>query len=1008
MNLGTFLDNAVSKYGDLPYMQFYGRTVSYNEFGEKVNRLAYALKKLGFKKGDFIHVLVENSPETLVAYFAIQKIGCVAGPINGWWKAAEVEYLLNDSKGRGLIIEDQYLPILNEIRENCPDLEVVIEVSESPQPEHVDLSKLIEEGDPAHIECRSSDDDVCYIFYTSGTTGNPKGVLLTHKNVLADVDGISKALHLEENMCVLVFLPLFHVNAMLTCTFCMGMGHQMVLRKRFSASEFWEVVDEFKVNFWSAVPAVYQILLTDPTRQKYDLSSLQFGVCGAAPLTEETMKSFEKTFGIPIVEGYGLTEATCVSTINPRDGVRKIGSIGLALPGQDIKLLDEDGNEVPAGDPGEICIGGDAVMKEYYNRPEETEETIIDGYLHTGDIAIQDEDGYFFIVDRKKDMIIRGGENIYPKEIDNLLASHEKIQEAATIGVPDKTMGEEVKVFVIALDDSLTEDEVIEYCKQNMAEFKVPKYVEILEEDFPRSPIGKVLKKELRKWGLEPRPKKKGPQVTVEDIFNTMESRVRPEGIAGINANYGYVITGSGGGEWTVSVHDDTVKVLEGIQEPNVTTTVSARDWIDITLGKLDGMSAFQSGRMKVEGEMGLLMHAPKFFKKYTPPKPAPEVTVEHIFGTMEDRVNPEGIKGVDANYGYIITGSGGGEWTVSVHNDTVKVLEGIQEPNVTTTISAKDWIAITLGKLDGMSAFQSGRMKVEGEMGLLMHAPRFFKKYVPPKAAPEATVEDIFGTMEARVRPEGIAGVDANYGYIITGTGGGEWTVSVHNDTVQVLEGIHEPNVTTTISAKDWIAITLGKLDGMTAFTSGRMKVEGEMSLLMNATKFFKKYTPSGAEEEEEKPGEELIMLPQVLSIPQRFSTGPVMGRFFQGLKDKKILANKCPECGRLQLPPREICAECRVRAEEWVEVGPEGTLTHSIDITYYASPDPLSGESRETPYCSAHILLDGCKGHETFWHEVKIDEIEKLKKGARVRPLWNDTRTGGVKDIKYFEVID
>jgi long-chain acyl-CoA synthetase len=893
MNMGTFLDERVAKYGDLPFIQFYGETVSYARFGDRVNRLAYALKKLGFKKGDFIHVLVENSPQTLASYFAIQKIGAVAGPINGWWKAAEIQYLLNDSKGRGLIIEDQYLPVLKEIRGNCPALEIVIEVGKKPDPSHISFTKLMDESDQANIRCTSEPDDEAYIFYTSGTTGNPKGVLLTHKNVFADVEGISKALNLEDNGCMLIFLPLFHVNAMLTSTYCISSGHQMVLRKKFSASEFWEVVDKYKVNFWSAVPAVYQILLTDPGRQKYDLSSLKFGICGAAPLTEETMKSFEKTFGIPIVEGYGLTEATCVSTINPRDGVRKVGSIGLALTGQKIKLLDDDGNEVQRGEPGEICIGGDVVMKGYFNRPEETAEAIVDGYLRTGDIAVQDEDGYFFIVDRKKDMIIRGGENIYPKEIDNLLASHPKIQEAATIGVPDKTMGEEVKAFVIPLDESLTEEEVIDYCKKNLAEFKVPRYVEILEEDFPRSPIGKVLKKELRKWGLEPRAKKKGPQVTVEDIFATMESRIRPEGIAGIEANYGYVITGSGGGEWTVGVHNGEVKVMTGILDPNVTTTISARDWIDITLGKLDGMTAFSSGRMKVEGEMGLLMHAPKFFKKYTPPKPAPE-----------------------------------------------------------------------------------------------------------------ATVEDIFGTMEARVRPEGVKGVDANYGYVITGSGGGEWTVSVHDDTVKVLEGLRSPNVTSTCSAKDWIAITLGTLDGMTAFTSGRLKVEGEMGLLMNATKFFKKYTPSGAEQEEAK--EELIMLPQVLSIPQRFSTGPVMGKFLNALKEKKILANKCPSCGRLQLPPREVCAECRVRVDEFVEVGPLGNLTHSIDITYYASPDPLTGEVRETPYCSAHILLDGCKGHETFWHEVKIDDMKKLVKGARVRPVWSEERRGVVKDIKYFEVID
>jgi acyl-CoA synthetase (AMP-forming)/AMP-acid ligase II/uncharacterized OB-fold protein/putative sterol carrier protein len=782
MNLGTFLDDAVAKYGELPYIRFYDETISFREFERQVLVLANALTQLGFVRGDFIHVLVQNSPATIVAYAAIQRIGAVAGPINGWWKAPEVEYLLNDSGGRGLIIEDQYLPILDAIRERCPRLATVIEVGANPRAGHVAFDDLMARGDAAPVACMADPEETAYIFYTSGTTGNPKGVLLSHRNVLADVNGTIQAMGLEENQTVLVFLPLFHVNAMLTCTFALGMGHTIVLRRAFSASEFWEVVETYRVNFWSAVPAVYQILLTDPGRQKFDLSSLQFGICGAAPLTPETFTRFQETFQIPIIEGYGLTEATCVSTLNPRDGERKVGSIGKPLPGQEIRILDEDGRQCPVGTPGEISIRGDAVMKGYYNRPRETAETIRDGFLHTGDVGYMDADGYIFIVDRLKDMIIRGGENIYPKEIDNLLATHPKIQEAATVGVPDATMGEEVKVYVVPLDDSLTEEEVIEYCGKHLAKFKVPKFVELMAEDFPRSPIGKVLKKDLRQWAVKGRP-------------------ARPGGV-------------------------------------------------------------------------------------------------------------------------------------------------------------------------------------------------------------PEVTVADIFGTMESRVNPEGVAGVTANYGYVITGTGGGEWTVGVADGKVAVKEGLHAPQVTTTVSAKDWIAITLGKLDGMTAFASGRLKVEGDLGLLTKATKFFKKYTPPAAGGPAAEP-EELVRLNQVLSIPQRFATGPVMGKFLNALKAKKILANKCPACGRLQLPPREICAECRVRVDEWVEVGPGGIIA-TPDITYYASPDPLSGETRETPYISAHFLLDGCRGHETFWHEVKRDDLDKVRRGARVRPVWADRRQGAITDILYFEIVD
>jgi len=892
-NIGDYIDACVARYSGFPYLTFYDVQHTYGEFQRKVHILANALKKRGFKKGDFIHVWVQNSPETLMAYYAAIKIGAVAGPINGWWKGPEVEYLLNHSKGSGLIVEDQYMPIFDEIKDRCPHLETIIEIGPEPSGNYISFDKLMEEGDDSFVTCEADPEDSAYIFYTSGTTGKPKGVLLSHKNIIADAKMINAALTREENKNFLCFLPLFHVNAMLTCMSAMDKGHHIILRKGFSAKEFWEVVEQYKVNFWSAVPAVYQILLSDPTRQQYDLSSLEFGICGAAPLSEDLMKNFEKTFGVEIIEGYGLTEGTCVSTINPRDGVRKAGSIGLPLPGQEVLIVDEQGNEQPPHEPGEIVIRGDNVMKAYYNNPEATTETVDEnGFLHTGDMGIKDEDGYIFIVDRIKDMIIRGGENIYPKEIDNALANHPKIMEAAAVGVPDDVMGEEVKVFIIPSDDTLTDQEVIDYCKENLASFKVPKYVEILEVDMPRNPIGKVLKKTLRQWAVEGAPKRQKSGATVADIFGTMESRVNPDGVKGVKANYGYIITGEGGGEWTVCVNDGEVKVLEGLHDPDVTTTCAAQDWIDITLGKLDGMSAFSAGKLKVEGDLGLLTKATQFFKKYQPPKGEPDVEVADIFGTMESRVNPEGVKGVKANYGYVITGTGGGEWTVCVNDGDVKVLEGLHDPDVTTTCAARDWIDITLGKLDGMSAFTSGKLKVEGDIGLLTKATQFFKKYQPPGAA-------------------------------------------------------------------------------------------------------------------DEEKAEELIVYKTVLSIPQRFASGPVMGKFLNGFKEKKIMANRCPACGRRQLPAREVCAECVVRADEWVEVGPEGSIAKA-DITYYASPDPLTGESRETPYISAHFLLDGCKGHETLWHELNPDDIDKCRHGARVRPVWSPDRKGAITDILYFEVID
>ena len=503
MNIGTYLDEKVDRYKERPFLFFYDRLITYEAFGKQVDALAHGLASRGFKKGDFIHVLVQNSPETLLCYFAIQKIGAIAGPINGWWKSDELLYLLNDSRAQGLIIESQYLPVLDPIRDRCPSLETVIEIGASPRPEHVDFRRLLHDSPGQPYLCTEAEEEPAYIFYTSGTTGSPKGVLLSHRNVFEDIRSFQDALVLAEGQRILIFLPLFHVNAMLTSTSTLDKGGAVVLRKQFSASEFWEVVDKFQVNFFSAVPAVYNILLTDPSRDQHGKSSLEFGICGAAPMPVETLRKFEETFGIPIVEGYGLTEATCVSTLNPRDGVRKIGSIGLPCPGQEVLILDENGKELPVGKPGEIAIRGGTVMMGYHNKPQETAESLIDGVLHTGDVGYRDEDGYLFIVDRLKDMVIRGGENIYPKEIDSLLAKHPKIKEAACVGVPDPVLGEEICAYVTVKDgETLTEAEIAGYCQQHLADFKIPRYVRILDQDFPRNAVGKVLKKEMKKWKI--------------------------------------------------------------------------------------------------------------------------------------------------------------------------------------------------------------------------------------------------------------------------------------------------------------------------------------------------------------------------------------------------------------------------------------------------------------------------------------------------------------------------
>ncbi len=500
-NLRQMVERQAEENGDKVYLSFYDDRITFRQFNERVDRLAHGLRSLGVKKGDTVHIYMNNSPEFLYAALAATKLGAITGPINCWWSADEVKFLLNDSRGAYLVVDAAYYYNIEAVRAELPSLRhIVYNGDQAPAGTTAYQGLMQHPADPGPADILPDDD--AYLFYTSGTTGKPKGALLTQANALYAVMGIRSVLHSEEEKgdeVALIFLPLFHVNAMMSLISGLYSGITIALRTTFSASEFGEVVERYGVTFFSGVPAIYNILLliADDVK-KHNLGSLKFGVCGAAPLAEETFKKFEAVYGVKIVEGYGLTEGTVASTINPLDGTRKIGSIGKALPGQEVRVIDDNGREVPVNGIGEIVIRGGAIMKRYHNRPEETAQTIIDGWLHTGDIGYVDSDGYFYIVDRKKDLIIRGGENIYPKEIENVLYEHPKVQDAAVIGVADSIMGEEAKAFVVVRSgEQAAGEELKAYLQTRLAPFKIPKYIEFVD-DLPKNIIGKVLKKELR------------------------------------------------------------------------------------------------------------------------------------------------------------------------------------------------------------------------------------------------------------------------------------------------------------------------------------------------------------------------------------------------------------------------------------------------------------------------------------------------------------------------------
>ncbi len=496
-NIRDMVETQARRHGDRIAIRYYDRDVTYRQLDEGSNRVANGLLKLGIRKGDRVCILMDNSPEFYEAYFGIIKIGAIAGPVNCWWQTGEIQYLLNDSGAVALFCDHAYRGHVDKILDRTPALKHVLE-REATDDRFLKFEGLsAETADLVPVEIDL--DDVATIVYTSGTTGNPKGVLLTHKNILTNSWQASLLANIDENDVIMCFLPLFHVNGLvITGTSPLSKGSQIILRRNFSASEFWECVAKYRVSIFSGVPTVYQILLNTPGFEGLDVSSLRYGVCGAAPMPVETIRKFEETFNMIIIEGYGLTEGTAGATANPIDGVRKIGSIGIPFAESEIRLLDEQDREVPQGEVGEICIKGDHVMKGYFNKPEDTAQTLRGGWLHTGDMAYKDEEGYLFIVDRKKEMIIRGGENIYPKELEGIIYRHPQVMEVAVVGVPDPIYGEEVMAcLVLHPGQTLTEEAFKDWCRANMASYKVPKYVDI-RTALPKNILGKILKKELK------------------------------------------------------------------------------------------------------------------------------------------------------------------------------------------------------------------------------------------------------------------------------------------------------------------------------------------------------------------------------------------------------------------------------------------------------------------------------------------------------------------------------
>ena len=477
-----------------------GRSYTYAEFDAAVNRAALMLAERGIKKSDAVGLLMPNSAEYIIAYFACFKLGALAGPINSLLKAEELTYVLANSEAQALLVGSEFLQRIESIRDELPGLQHLI-VFDDEREATAEFAK----GELPDALISKTDEAI--IIYTSGTTGKPKGCLLTHGNLIANARQIAGWLGFTERDRLLTVMPLFHMNAVSVTTMTpLYAGGSTVVSPKFSASRFWQIISDYEVTSFGSVATMLSMLLStysDGVPEGLKTDQLRFAMCGSAPVPAEVLRAFEETFNCLVIEGYGLSESTCRSTFNPPDERRRPGSCGMAI-GNEMKVFDETDREVADGELGEIVLRGENILKGYYKNAEATAQAFRNGWFHTNDIGYKDADGFFYIVDRKSDMIIRGGENIYPREIDEVLYKHPMVAAAATIGVPDPLYGEEVAAFVVLKEGAETNaEELIAFCREQLADYKCPKSVRLVK-DIPKGPTGKLLKRELARLYAQP------------------------------------------------------------------------------------------------------------------------------------------------------------------------------------------------------------------------------------------------------------------------------------------------------------------------------------------------------------------------------------------------------------------------------------------------------------------------------------------------------------------------
>lgn len=501
MNVADLVRATTARLPEKPALVFHDRPITYGELDREIDRAAAGIAALGVRPGDRVAVLVHNIPHFLYAFYGLLRAGAIMIPLNTMLTGGEIAYILADAEARLIVVAEPFAPTLDGLRDTLPMLEHVV-VAGSRAPVGAMTWEQLGAAGSSAPDHRAGADDLACLAYTSGTTGKPKGAMLTHGNLLANLEQMSRVpiLAEAESDVVLLALPLFHIYALnVILGLTMKVGATAVLMERFDATASLESIERHHVTVAFGAPPMFVAWCNTPGIERFDLSSVRAAVSGAAPLPGAVLEDFKRRTGITIWEGYGTTETSPGVASNAMGDVAKPGSIGKPLPGVDVRIVDESGADVEEGDPGELVVRGPNVFAGYWRQPEATRVALPeDGWLRTGDVGYADEDGYIFLVDRKKDLILVSGFNVYPREVEDALYRHPKVAEAAVVGIPHPYTGEAVKAIVVLRPGEIaTEEDVIDHCRRSLARFKVPQVVEFASE-LPHLPTGKVLKRVLR------------------------------------------------------------------------------------------------------------------------------------------------------------------------------------------------------------------------------------------------------------------------------------------------------------------------------------------------------------------------------------------------------------------------------------------------------------------------------------------------------------------------------